>query len=74
MMAVPPLFFAVFWLFAVFIAMIATFANGHYAESLSEVEDTRTGNVCQLIIAFVARPRHRFAVAELSCISVDPLH
>jgi hypothetical protein len=40
-MAVPPLFFAVFWLFAVFVTTIATFASGHYAESLSEVEDTR---------------------------------
>lgn len=40
MMAVPPLFFVVFWLFAVFVATIATFASGHYAESLSEVEDT----------------------------------
>jgi hypothetical protein len=34
-MAVPPLFFAVFWLFAVFVTTIATFASGHYAESLS---------------------------------------
>jgi hypothetical protein len=51
MVAVPPLFFAVFWLFAVFVTTIATFASGHYAESLSEVEDslqaTRAGNVCQ---------------------------
>jgi hypothetical protein len=39
-MAVPPLFFAVFWLFAVFVTTIATFASGHYAESLSQVEDT----------------------------------
>jgi hypothetical protein len=39
-MAVPPLFFAVFWLFAVFVTTIATFASGHYAKSLSEVEDT----------------------------------
>jgi len=35
-MAVPPLFLAVFWLFAVFVTTIATFAT----ESLSEVEDT----------------------------------
>jgi hypothetical protein len=35
MVAVPPLFFAVFWLFAVFVTTIATFASGHYAESLS---------------------------------------
>jgi hypothetical protein len=40
MVAVPPLFFAVFWLFAVFVTTIATFASGHYAQSLSEVEDT----------------------------------
>jgi hypothetical protein len=34
MMAVPPLFFAVFWLFAEFAATLATVASCHYGESL----------------------------------------
>jgi hypothetical protein len=77
-MAVSPLFFAVFWLFAVFVATIATFASGHCAESVPlgdrrSLQDTRTGNVCQLIIAFIARSRRCFAAVALSCIIV-PLH
>jgi hypothetical protein len=42
MMAVPPLFFAVFWLFAVFAATIVTVESGHYGESVSAGRRYRT--------------------------------
>jgi hypothetical protein len=42
MVAVLPLFFAVFWLFAVFAATMVTVESGHYGESVSAGRRYRT--------------------------------